>query len=169
MTVKRVKVDGRPALESVTDLTGSPGLDENAKQIIEGIFGAKITVTAVAVDDNTILTRYTPPAGVKKLMASLKDKGDLASSAEVAKLVGHMPKGAQWAGFISPHGIIQFVQKIVEKSPFPVPIPDMTKTPPIAFAAKVGASGFEGELIVPGSTIQGIAQFIQKAKRQHDQ
>ena len=40
-TSKRVKVDGRPGLESVTDLTASPGLDEAAKQIIENIFGAR--------------------------------------------------------------------------------------------------------------------------------
>jgi hypothetical protein len=167
--MKRIKVDGRPGLETVVDMTKSAGVDELQKQIIEAMFGAKVTTTTVAIDDNTLLVRYTGPAGIKKLLASIKDKGELINSKEVAKVAAHLPKGAQWAGFISPHGIIEFVQKAVEKSPVPIPIPEMTKTPPIAIAAKVGATGFEGELIVPGPTLQGIAQYIQKVQRLQEQ
>ena len=126
-------------------------------------------MTSVAIDDATILTRYTPASGVKQLLTSIKTKGELASSKEVAKVAAHLPKGAQWAGFISPHGIIEFVQKIAEKSPVPVTIPEMSKTPPIGFAVKIGATGVEGELVVPSAAMQGIAQYVQKVKRLQDQ
>jgi hypothetical protein len=169
MHVKRLKIDGRPALESVTDFGETQGIDELQKKIIEGLFGGKLTATVVAVDDATILTRYTSPAGMKKLLASIKTQGDLASSGAVMKITAMLPKGAQWEGFISPHGVMDIVKRIAEKAPNPPALPEMGKSPPVGFAVRITPGGLEGDMVVPSQALQAVTQFVQKARRAQDQ
>jgi hypothetical protein len=175
MTVKRVKVGGREALETTTDLSNLPG-GGAAGQILEPLFGSadKITQTAVAVDDHTIIGTYTTPEKTEKLLAAAKAKGGLEAMPGVVKVSSRLPKGSQWVGFVDPHGGMEVVKRALAAIPFiPAPqMPEMGKTPPIGLGLKLTAAGVEGEVIVPAATIQAIARFardVQKMKKDQDQ
>jgi hypothetical protein len=163
--VKRIRVAGRPALETVTDMSGNP-----QGQILERLFGSadKITATAVAVDDHTIVTVYATPEKAKKLIQATKAKGGLAARAGVVKVGARLPKGAQWVGYISPRGSITWVKRIVAILPLPQEpnIPEMAKSEPVGMAVRVTAGGMEGELLVPAPALEAVARFVREVRKQ---
>jgi hypothetical protein len=169
--VKRIKVGGRSALQITTDLTADPNLQVLPRPVLDAIFGpgGKLVATAVAVDKTTVVTAYVPPAKMKAILGG-KGKGGLAADAGVAKVAAMLPQGAQWVGYFSPRGTIDFVAKgIAQFSPGIIQLPEFPDTPPIGAGLKVGADGIDGRIVVPASTLQGIGRFIQGVKRLQDQ
>ena len=126
-------------------------------------------------DKHTIVAAYT---GKKLLQECLKvaqgTKPGLAGNSNVAKTAAMLPAGAQWVGYFSPKGTIDFIKRVIpavtpegETAP---EIPDFPETPPIGVATKTVRDGVRSHTVVPAAVLKGIAGFIGeiRAKRQAD-
>jgi hypothetical protein len=167
---KRTKVGGRPALEIAWEITAAdPNIAAIQKKVMEVLFGAedKMTTTSVVMDDNTILTGYTTPAKLQELLKASGGK-ELEATPDVAKVIAMLPKGSQWAGFISPKGGIDAASRVLSNF-VPVKLPEFAETPPVGFALKLTPTGAEGQMVLPSATLQGIARFVRNVKRLQDQ
>jgi len=170
--IKKVQVAGAPALELTTDLTQfnpAGGNDPMAQQMMEKMFGAngKMTISMVAADAKTILMRYAPAAALKDDLQAFKDrKAGLAAEADVAKATAQLPAGAQWALYVSPHGGVEFVNRMMTLmgGPAQQKLPPFPRTAPVAFAVKLSAAGLDGQLVVPVGVLQGIGTFSRVLK-----
>ena len=168
--VKKVQVGGVQALELATDFSKVNGANDPAqKQVFEKMFGdsGKMTISMVAADPKTVLMRYSSAAALKADLQTFKDrKGGLATDADVAKATAQLPKDAQWAMYISPHGGLQFVNRMMTLmgAPAQQKLPPFPVTPPVAFGVKLSSGGLESQLVVPVGVLQGIGTFSRVMK-----
>lgn len=161
--VKKVKINGKPGVETIMDFAGGQPLPDEAKAVLEKLLGpgGKMTVSQVVLDDKTILMRYTAGDGLKELLEAKGAKGGLAADPDVVKTAALLPEGSQWALYIHPQGTAQMIDQVVRAvAPMPLPIPELPKTPPIGVGVKLDGSGIEVRAALPAQVLDVLAQFL---------
>lgn len=163
--VKKLKVQGKPALEMSMDLAAAAGLPEEMQMMFKNMFGpdGKMTISAAARDDKTVVMRYTGASGLKEIINAKKDLAGDAGVMQASKL---LPAGSQWALYVSPAGATEFADRMVKTfSPFPIEIPRFPATPPVALGAKISAQSFEMRLVVPAQVIDAAGSYVDQVKK----
>lgn len=164
--IKKVMVNGRDALETTMDFGRGMALPEEQKALMEKIFGpgGKLTFSQAALNDRTILLRYTPASGLKDLLGA---KGGLAEDPEIAKTAALLPEGSQWAFYLHPQGTAQWIGQLVGSfAPMPVAMPGFPKTAPVGIGFKLAETGLEIRAVIPASVLDGIGTLPKGKKRE---
>jgi len=162
--VKRVKVNGKPALEMTMEFAAGLGVPEEFEKMIKSLVGAdgKMRVSLAARDDKTVIMRYTAADGLKEVLGGT----ELGSDAAVAQVTKALPPGAQCAFYLNPKGVVEFADRMIKEfSPIPINLPPFGATPPVAVGARVSAEGFDLNIVVPGPVVDNAANFINQLKR----
>ncbi len=170
MKVKEIMVEGLSALEIEMQMKGLDNLPEQQKQLMAIYFDAdgKMKVTSVAVDKNTVLLRYTPPAGIKEFLKDYRAQSDrLARDQQVAKTTALLPEGAQWVGLMNLTGTLDLVNRVLAQMPQigGLQLPLFPEAPPLGFGCKMSAAGMESRLVFPAAALQGIGAYVQQLKQ----
>jgi hypothetical protein len=86
----------------------------------------------------------------------------LEADAQIAATTKLLPEGAQWAAYISPQGVVQWIDKLLSQLPagLNLKLPPFPPSDPIGAAARVSAEGLDAELVLPQSVVAGIGQYI---------
>jgi hypothetical protein len=177
---KRFVTDGVDALEVTMQLpalaslpgVGAPGApDAKALEALLGPSG-KVTVFMAAADAKTIVGAYVSKERLQQALKAARDrKASLAADAGIVQTAKHLPAGAQWVGFVSPKGTLEFVSGVV-KSMIPPGVdtlprvlmsPEFPDTPPIGMAATVSRQGAEGNLVVPAAVLKAAGEYTKHA------
>jgi len=163
--IKKLKVDGKPALEMSVDLSAIAGLPEEMQMMFKNMFGGdgKMTVSVAARDDNNVVMRYTGASGLKELLSA---KTGLAADTGIVQATKMLPAGSQWALYVSPAGATEFGGRMVKAfSPIPLEIPRFPATPPVALGAKISAQSFEMRLVVPAQVLDNVGGYVDQVKK----
>jgi hypothetical protein len=166
MSAKELTVAGLPAVELVTEFQFAGPQAEMQKQLMELYYGpgAKMKVTMVAVDRQTLLMRYSDTAAAKEFIDEYKTKSDrLARDANVTKVVALLPEGGQFIALVSPTGLVEvfnrFAAMIPQAGGFQAPA--FPAVPPLAIGTRLSGSGLEARVVVPAATLEGIGKYAQ--------
>jgi len=173
--LEEVEVGGTPALELTMKIptpptaANVPDFDELMKKLFGP--GGEIVVFFAAADDHTIVASYT---GKKLLRESLQAaKGTspgLAGDPELAKTAAMLPSGAQWVGYISPKGTIDFVKRVIPaftpEGKTPPKLPECPETPPIGFAVKTAPDGLRSHTVVPAEVLKALGGLVAELRKQ---
>jgi hypothetical protein len=85
----------------------------------------------------------------------------LEADEPIAKTSKLLPDGAQWAAYINPQGVVQWVDVILKQMPeMTINIPPFPASDPIGAAARVSADGLDAELVLPESVVAGVGQYV---------
>ncbi len=167
--LKDVEIGGVSALRLTMKIPMAPQMVNvpDFDEIMEKMFGpgGKMVVFMAPADKHTIVAAYT---GKKLLQECLEvaqgTKPGLAADPDVAKTAAMLPAGAQWVGYISPKGTIDFIKRVI---PVFTPegidapeLPEFPQTPPIGFGVKTTPDGVQSQTVVPAAVIKGIAGFV---------
>jgi hypothetical protein len=173
--LKEVEVGGTPALEFTMKIPTAPAAANvpNYDELMKKLFGpgGEIAVFLAAADDHTIVASYT---GKKLLQESLEavrgGTAGLGGDPEVAKTAAMLPSGAQWVGYISPKGTIDYIKRVI---PLFAPegkagpeLPEFPETPPIGFAIKTTPDGLRSHTVVPAEVLKAVGGFVAEIKKQ---
>ncbi len=170
--VKEVQVGDLKALQVTTDVLAAAsqasGGDE-APAPMQGFFAklfgedGKMVMFIAAADDHTVVSAYSKDQlqrGVAHVRSGAKG---LETDEEIAKTAKLLPAGAQWAAYINPQGLIQWIDTLLANL-FPPEanfhLPSFAATEPIGAAARVSDTALDAELVLPGSVVAGLGQFI---------
>jgi hypothetical protein len=157
--IKKVKVGTTRALETITDLGDNPGINLLPPSLAELLFGKenKITTSMAAAGKERVLARYSPASGLKRVVdASTK----LADDPSVVQTTALLPKGHQWALYISPKGVVDTVKQVHAALDEKRDLPAFPDTPPVGIGVKLSAAGLEGRLVVPAQVLEGAGTLI---------
>ncbi|MBM4070379.1 MAG: hypothetical protein FJ271_15700 [Planctomycetes bacterium] len=166
--IKDVKVGQIPALETTTDMSETfekipGGLGGKIGEMIFGE-GGKLRNSIVPADKTTVLIGYTSAAGIKSVLDAYRKKAFLGEDPEVLKTAAMLPKGSQFAGYFSPKGTMELVNRAVGGF-LPIQLPAFPDTPPVGAALRLSASGMEARLVVPAAVQEGVGDLVQKIKQ----
>lgn len=165
--VKKVKVNGKQALEMSMDFAGGFGLPEEVQGMIQKMFGpdGKMSVSLAARDDKTIVMRYTKAEGLKELLDG--QGAALANDRGIMRVAtGFPPAGSQWAFYLSPKGATAFADRAVKTFlPIPIDVPQFPATPPIGAAARINSQGLELHIVLPAAVVDNVAEYVDQLKR----
>jgi hypothetical protein len=158
--IKKVKVGDMHALETITDLSDNPGLAFMPQALMEAVFGkeAKISTSMTAMGKDLVLSRYAPASALKKLVNA--SSPGLAGDAAVAKTAALLPKGHQWALYISPKGAHDTVKRIKAALDEQSDSPAFPDTPPLGIGVKISAAGIDGRMVVPVQVVEGVGTLM---------
>ena len=168
--VKDVMLGDLKALEITTDMLSLlENVEEGeAKEQVEGWFakffggGGLMRAYMVMANDHTVVTAYSKQLverGVQHVRSARLGWKPIAKS-PIRPL---LPPGSQWAIYISPQGVIQLIDAVLRDMLPPgtdLKIPPFPPSDPIGLAAQVAESGLDAELVLPGSVVAGIGQYI---------
>ena len=175
--LRDVTVGDIKALEVTTDLTalvragggGQQGVAEAMRGFFSKLIGSAGVMRAYSAvaDDHTVVTAYSKgqlQRGVKHIRSGVPG---LEADDEIAKTDKLLPQGAQWAAYISPQGVIQWIDMVVKQLPAESKynVPPFPPSDPIGVAAKVSADGMDAELVLPESVVEGIGQYVGLIQR----
>lgn len=166
--LKEVKVGQITALETTTDMSEAfdkipGGLGGKIGEMIFGE-GGKLRNSIVPADKNTVLIGYTSAAGMKSVLEAYQKKTYLGEDAEVLKTASMLPKGSQFAGYFSPKGTMELVNRAVGGF-LPIQLPAFPDTPPVGFGLRLSGAGLEARVVVPASVQEGFGDLVQKIKQ----
>jgi len=176
MTVKRLEIAGKPALqqELELDLSGLAGL-EAGRAVLDEILGVggKILVYYVAADEHTVLKGVN--VSQERMVAALdvvrQPKKSLAADADVSVTAAMLPADAQWVAYISPRGYMQLTQRFMAMAMRNIPggeafsLPPFPKSPPIGFAVKAAAEELRAEIAVPAPMLQAAGEYFKDMQK----
>jgi hypothetical protein len=170
MTIKDVTVDGLPGVELDMKMRGLDTLPAQQRQMMALYFDpeGKLKASLTAVDNNTILMRYTPPEGLKEYIKLYRANPDgLSRDKELGKTVALLPQGSRILFFINPSGTVDLVNRVLGLMPqaggFQLPL--FPATPPMGFGCKLTATGFESSFVIPGSTLQQVGAYVRQLQK----
>lgn len=118
--------------------------------------------------NSTVVSVFMDPAHLKPAIEAAKSpRNGVAADAGVKTTIALLPQGAQWVLLLSPGGMVQFAQTIMQATipQMPFRIPDFPKTPPIGAAARATAEGLEAQIIVPVAVLEGVGTVVQQVQQ----
>ncbi len=123
----------------------------------DGVMHSYITVA----DDHTLVMAYSK----EQLQYAVKHvrSGDagLETDESIANTDKLLPAAPQWAAYLSPQGIVQWVDMFLKQVPeLNFNLPPFPASDPIGLAAKVSAEGLDAEIVLPESVVAGVGQYI---------
>jgi hypothetical protein len=167
-----ITVGDLKVLEVVTNTSLLMGMND-AQQALAGpmqamfakLFGkeGKMRLYSTAADDHTVVSAYTKEQ-LQRAVAHVRAAAQgLEVNPEIAKTMALLPAGAQWAAYVSPQGLLQWVDALLRDILPPesnFKIPSFPATEPIGLAARVSESGLDAEIVLPENVVAGIGQFV---------
>ncbi len=167
-----ITVGDLKVLEVVTNTRLLMGLND-AQQALAGpmeamfakLFGkeGKMRFYTTAADDHTVVSAYTKEQ-LQRAVAHVRAAAQgLEVNPEIAKTTALLPAGAQWAAYVSPQGLLQWVDALLRDILPPESnfrIPSFPATEPIGLAARVSEAGLDAEIVLPDNVVAGIGQFV---------
>ncbi|NQU20235.1 MAG: hypothetical protein HQ567_03060 [Candidatus Nealsonbacteria bacterium] len=174
MKVRKIKFGDADALELSMKFPELPGMENvpDFEKMAEAMFGpgGKLNAYIVPADDHTVVAAYVSKANARKCLKLIQEgKGGLAENKGVARTAALLPKGAQWIGYFSPAGTVQFINNFI---PTIIPdggnafkLPEFSRTPPIGFAAKVADGEVHGTMAVPAPVIKAVGEYVQEIQK----
>lgn len=182
--LRELDIAGVPALKltmvfpNVPAAAGQPDYDEMMKKL----FGptGKMVAFIVPADEHTILATYTTRRLLRRSLKAVQGTAaGLAADPGVAQTAAMLPSGAQWVGYISPKGVMEYVKRVVpalkpedKTGPGQTPsdafskwcagLPEFPDTPPIGFAVKAAEDGLESQTVVPAAVLKAIGAVVER-------
>jgi hypothetical protein len=123
----------------------------------------KMRIYFAVADDTHLVSGYSKPLLQRGVEHVRSGKAGLETDAQIAKTSGLLPSGAQWVAYVSPQGLIQWIDTLLRQSlpaEMKFRIPPFPPSDPIGLAAKASASGLDAELVLPESVLAGIGQYV---------
>jgi hypothetical protein len=176
--VKKTKIGDVDGLELTMDMSAmfkeamkAPG----SKKMLEAMFGkdAKMLAYIAPIDDTTVAISYIDADQIARVKAACQNpQASLAADADIAQTAKLLPAGAQWVGYLSLKGGVDFVSGIAASMSGAVPggvmpnIPAFPEAPPIGFAAERSSKGLDVKIVVPGDALKGVGTYIKKVSAQ---
>jgi hypothetical protein len=178
MEVKKTEIGGRPALEVEVTIPlpktdGEGPMQEMQQSMMQAMFGPnnKMKIYLTAANETTLVMGYgTTPEKVGEASEMVRSaKPGFAADKDVAATAALLPAGAQWVGYVSPHGYVNMVRRMMEVmmagmqdrpgfSGAPA-IPAFPQTPPVGMALKATSGGLEASLVVPSAVLKAISEY----------
>jgi hypothetical protein len=168
-TVADVTVGDLKSLEITTDTNAMMGANTPPEVagavggIFKKMFGSDGVMHSYLTvgNDHTLVMAYSKEQlqyGVKHVRSG--DEG-LETDQSIASTDKLLPADPQWAAYLSPQGIVQWVDMILEQVPeLDFKLPPFPASDPIGLAAKVSGEGADAEIVLPESVVAGIGQYI---------
>jgi hypothetical protein len=180
------KVGGLEAIEIVTDfdaISGLSALEEDAEkeesedgagagpgaEMARGMFSklfgqeGKIHMYVAKATETVVVSAYSREQLVRGVEHVRSGAAGLEANADIAKTTALLPTGSQWMAFANPEGIVQLVATFVQGLLGPdFELPAFPPTEPIGLSARVSETGLDAEIVVPGSVVAGLGEFIVK-------
>jgi hypothetical protein len=172
---KKIKIDDLDGYELTMDMSGFlnkiAGNNPAAKKMMEIMFGSegKLNVYLAAIDDNTVAISYVNQDGISRVKSACANvQSSLASDPDIEQTAKLLPAGAQWVGYLSPKGMVDFVTTMMQAAVPPgraMPmLPPFSQTPPIGFGAEASGKGLDAQIVLPGATLKGIGTYVMQMK-----
>ncbi len=171
--VSDIKVGELPALELMTDLSaafaagaknGPPEVTEMFRSMFAKLFGGDGEMRAymAIADEHTCVTAYSKELLQRGVDHVRSGKPGLEADATITKTGALLPEGSQWTAYISPQGVIQWVNTLLKQLPAELNfrLPPFPASDPIGAAARVKPDGLDAELVLPDTVIAGIGQYV---------
>jgi hypothetical protein len=181
-----IKVGDLEAIEVVTDFDAISGLGdlkddsetedsedgigagpgaEMARGMFSKLFGqeGKIRMYVAKATDTAVVSAYSKEQLVRGVEHVRSGAAGLEVNADIAKTTALLPAGSQWMAFVNPEGLVQVITAFVQGlfgSEFKLPA--FPPTEPIGLSARVSETSLDAELVVPGSVVAGLGEFIVK-------
>ncbi|HEV2970927.1 MAG TPA: hypothetical protein VGY55_13225 [Pirellulales bacterium] len=168
--IKKVKINDADGLELTMDMSAmlknmpkNPG----SSQMLKLMFGSegKMKAFIVPIDETTVAFSYINADGIARVKAACQNpQTSLAADADIAQTAKLLPAGAQWVGYLSPKGLVDFVSGFVFGMAPPgaaMPaLPAFPQTPPIGFAAEASAKALDVQIVIPGAAMKGVGTYV---------
>jgi len=170
--VKELEVEGVPALELrmkfpvIEETAQMPGFEEMMKMMVGP--GNRVVTYVAAADEQTLVSAYGKRALLRCIKAVKDPEARLSSNPRLAKTAAMLSPEAQWVGYLSPQGTIDFINRFIASLPMPphekIQLPEFAPTPPIAFAVKTAPGELVSHTVVPKAVLRAIGDFIIEVK-----
>ena len=169
-TLKKMKIEGKPALQLTMDYGKLLSNDETPmpKELLGKMLGrsGKIVAYLVAADQTTLLAGYTNQDQIRSGLKVLqKGSSSLEKDKGVAATAALLPPGAPWVGYLSPSGTIEFASQMLatfEELSSGFKLAEFPKTKPIGFAVQAAGNELHTFLVMPADVVQAIGVYIKK-------
>ncbi|HUT12613.1 MAG TPA: hypothetical protein VMY42_19105 [Thermoguttaceae bacterium] len=172
--VKEIEIEGVPALEvrmkfpMPEEAAQMPGFDEMMKMMV-GPNNRVVTYMAAA-DGQTIVSAYANKRALLRCIEAVKNpEARLSSNPRLAKTAAMLSAEAQWVGYLSPKGTIDFINRFMAVMPMPpqqkIQLPEFAPTPPIAFAVNAVPGEVVSHTVVPKAVLRAVGDFIVEVKK----
>src|SRR5262249_32474275 len=125
--------------------------------------GGVIRMYVAAANEHAVVSAYTKELLERVVKQVRSGEAGLAGDPQIARTAAMLPKGAQWALYVSPQGLVQWLDTILREvlpAEMNFKIPPFPASDAIGLAAKVSPSGLEAELVLPESVVAGIGQYF---------
>ena len=174
MDVENITYEGKPGLHVAMDMKAmmKASAQPAARKMLDQMWGpdGKMNIYLVPLDGTTIGMAYSKLDNLKALDEARKNpQSSLAADPDVQQTAKQLPAGAQWIGFLSPKGLMDFTLGMAmnQMPPGVMPqLPAFPQTAPIGFAAKLDATTLDASIVIPGSVFKGVGQYIRNIQRQ---
>jgi hypothetical protein len=174
VNLREVEVGGVSALRLAMSIPKAPGAAEmpGYAEMMKKLFGPNERIVAfiAAANDHTIVASYTGRRLLGEILQAVKGTmPGLDANPELAKTAAMLPSGAQWVGYISPKGTIDFIKRVIpvltpEGKTAPK-LPEFPQTPPIGFAVRTAPDGLRSQTVVPAAVLKAIGGFVAEIKK----
>lgn len=169
--VEQTEIKGTNGLKMSMDLSGMLGdqQDPNAKKAIEAMLGTsdKLDVYFAPADSRTVVVAYVSKQRLVDALEVAKNPDrQLSGDPAIVKATAALPSGAQWIGFWSPRGTVEFVTDMIGKFAPEAQnkIPEFPQTSPVAFAKRLSEEAVDFEMLVPADLVKAIPEFVARVK-----
>ncbi len=172
-TVNDIMVGDLKAIEVITDMSAMIGAageaDGPINQQMQGFFSklfgneGQLRVYFTIADDHTIVSAYSKELLERGVAHVRAGTAGLEADAQIAKTDALLPKGSQWAAYVNPQGLLQWVDTLMRQllpAEMNIRIPPFPPSDPIGLAARVAPDGLDAELVLPDSVVAGIGQYV---------
>ena len=173
MTVKRLEIAGKPALQQEVNLDlSSMAVPEESRAVLDEMMGigGKMLLYHVAADEHTVLIGVG--ISQERMAAALdvvkQPKKSLAEDADISVTAAMLQANAQWVAYMSPRGYMQLVQRMMTATLKNIPeagrfsLPQFPKCPPVGFAVLAAPTELYAEIAVPSSLIQATGEYVKE-------
>ncbi len=170
--LNEVTIGDLKALEVVTDmnaLLGAGNPDAAMAEQLQGFFsklfgneGVMRIYLAVA-DDHTVVSGYSKELLQRGVAHVRSGEVGLERDPQIARTMALLPNGVQWAAYVSPQGLLQWIDVLMREvlpAQMNFRIPPFPPSDPIGLGAKVSAAGLDAEIVLPESVVSGIGQYV---------
>jgi hypothetical protein len=171
-TVEEMQIDGKLAVHLTMDMSKFQLAGSDPEQVMtkyyDKMFGndGKLSVYLTAASDSTVVMAYTSIENLKRVLDA-SNSNLLASDPQLKETAAMLPADAQWAGFISPGGIMEFASHMIgvfapeanwDLGEFPT-------SPPVGFAVELAPTYLDGHLVVPVETLDAAKKFVEQMQQ----
>ena len=170
--INEVTIGDLKVLEVVTDMNallgaGNPdaAMAEQLQGFFSKLFGNEgvMRIYLAAADDHTVVSGYSKELLQRGVAHVRSGEVGLERDPQIARTVALLPNGVQWAAYVSPQGLLQWVDALMREvlpAQMNFRIPPFPPSDPIGLGAKVSGAGLDAEIVLPENVVAGIGQYV---------